>query len=237
MAKTKQNPTQPNERDIAADLLLKEADDALRQDKMNAMWDEWGSTIIGVALMIILGTIIGVGWQKWQTARQIANTTSLIEFQNNPNSTSELSGSYQGIANMLSVIGMASEEEKNSTEITRLMEEAANTNLPKEWKILAEWGSLRSRADATVTGDIEEVRAINTALAEDMVQLANRSNNPYKPAILMEAGILYGENGQPQMAVTLLNQAKEAVNQSRMIDLEARINSYIQLYTNTEAAE
>ncbi len=231
MAKSKDKTPAPSDRDMAADLLLKEADEALRQDQMNAFWDEWGSTIIGVAAMIVLGTIIGVGWQKWKTAQRISNTSSLIMVQNNPDADVELKGSYRGIADMIEAARLASEENTNSTKITRLLDDAANTKLPSEWKILAEWGALRSRSDAAETADTNEIRDMNIALADDMISLAKKRNNPYSAAILMEAGVLYGENGDPQTAVRLLQEAKNDETASAIADLSDRIDSYLHLYT------
>ena len=56
----------PTEDDLQAEMLLKEADEALHQEKMEALWKEWGQTIVGIALMIVFGTMLGVGWKNWR---------------------------------------------------------------------------------------------------------------------------------------------------------------------------
>ena len=76
MAKNKTSP----EFDIETDLLLKEADEALRQEKMEAMWKQWGQTIIGVALMVIFGTMLGVGWKNWRTSVYESRTQLILEY-------------------------------------------------------------------------------------------------------------------------------------------------------------
>ena len=228
--KEKQTPATPED-DIAASLLLKEADDSLRQEKLDALWQEWGSTIIGVACMISLGTIIGVGWQKWRTISQASQTASLIEYQaTTDSSTIELKGSYKGIANMLAASELAIEEDANPTEITKLLEEAADSNMPREWDILAEWGSLRTRADAAT--DIP----VKLGVADDMATLADRRGNPYTPAILLEAALLKGENGEYADAVRLLEKAENDPLTEGIPTLQTRIQNFLQLY-KTETAQ
>ena len=224
MAKNKEKQTPKSDEDIAADLLLKEADESLRQDRLNALWNEWGSTIIGVALMIILGTIIGVSWQKWRMSSQATQTANLMQYSLTNNPEIELKGSYRGIANMMAAGALATNDEADAAKISELLNEASNTGLPHEWKMLAKWGALRTSVD-TKTDVASKIK-----IADELVNLANKKNNPYAPAILMEAAVVKGENGHVDEAITLLQEASKHPIAANVPELETRISNYLQLY-------
>lgn len=210
MAKDKQLP----EDDIAAELLLKDADDALRQDKLQALWAEWGSTIIGVALMLVFGTMIGVGWKNWRYNVHTSQTKSLIEAQ------SDVSGSYKGIANLVQAGQLAATQ--SPTLIYNQMVEAADAGLPREWDILAEWGTLRTAADLD--------SANKDDIADKMVTLSKKRGNPYAPVLLMEAAIIKGENGDTDSAISLLDEAQSHELTSNIEQLNTQIEAYRHLY-------
>lgn len=211
MAKKQKTPDE----DMAAELLLKDADEALRQDQMKALWDEWGSTIIGVALMIIFGTMVGVGWKNWRYNVHTSQTTALI--QNNPEA---LSDSYKGISNLITAGQIAS---ANTPAILyNMTNNAANAGLPREWDILAEWGALRAQADLPDTDKID--------IAQTMETLSKKRKNPYAPAMMMEAAILYGNDGQNDKAITLLNDAQNHPLTSQNITLQNEIETLLTLY-------
>lgn len=180
--------------EMMAEMLLKDADEAIRQEKLNALWTEWGSTVIGVALMIVFGTMVGVGWQNWRNNVHTAQTAALLEQK-----TDVLEGSYKGVAGLLNAETAA--RNNNPATLYNLTAQAADSGLPREWDILAKWASLRTKAD------LEDDKAID--IANDMVKLAKKGDNPYVPAIQMEAAILYGQNGDVEKALELLASAQE----------------------------
>ncbi|OHV81395.1 tetratricopeptide repeat protein [Ensifer sp. LCM 4579] len=50
------------------DSFIREVNEELRSDQMKAIWTRFGGIIIGVAVLIILGTIGKVGYDYWQDA-------------------------------------------------------------------------------------------------------------------------------------------------------------------------
>ena len=207
---------------MAAQLLLKEVEESMSQENLKAFWDEWGSTIIGVALMVILGTIVGVGWQSWRNTVYEGQTTELIRTQTDLSMpTDNLKGEYRGIAAMMSAASLA-ESEGTSPVIAGLMQEAANSGMPHQWEILAEWNNLRA---LTATEGTDKLQ-----IARDMADLGNSRNNPYQSLILMEAGILAGENGDSNAANQYLNQAMETQAAKDMPNLQSQIQNYLSLY-------
>lgn len=230
MAKPQQKQTSTHEEDMAAELLLKEADEALRQDQMQAFWNEWGSTIVGIAIMIVLGTILGVSWQKWRISNYTEETSKLIMLQTRPEADIIPEGSYGGIANLLEAATLATSDDRDANIISALMQKAADSGLPREWDIMAEWGALRSQVDTVDTADVK------IEIADKMVSLANKRKNPFTPAILMEAAIIKGQNGEAKEAVALLEKASANPVTAQIPALGNRIDSYLQLY-KTETAE
>ena len=216
MAKENTTP----EQDIEAELILKDADEALRQDALKSLWDEWGSTIIGIALMIIFGTMIGTGWRGWQDSIHTKGTAAVLQ------SSNDVSGSYKGIRNLMNVSEIA--RAQSPALIYNLMAEAANSGLPREWDILAEWGEYRTQAD------LEE--ADKLSVAQKMEKLAAKNDNPYSPAILMESAILYGENGNIEKAISLLEKAQEMPATSVIPQLQATLASLLTFYKSEKTA-
>lgn len=213
--------TQTPQEDMAAELLLKDADEALRQDRLHALWQEWGSTIIGVALMIVLGTMIGTGWRSWRDSVHSEQTAAILN-----DTMQDTSGSFRGVANFLEVGKIAGDN--TPAIIHDLMQEAADSGLPREWDILAEWGEYRAQADLEDSDKI--------AVAADMETLAHKKDNPYRPAILMESAVLYGENGQTDKAVSLLEEAQQDPLSATAPAMSQIIDQLITLYKTEQSA-
>lgn len=209
MAKNQPNAAE----DLQTEILLKEADDALRQEKLEVMWKEWGQTIIGVALMIIFGTMLGVGWKNWRHNVYEARTQALLIAENRGiaglvmAADGDLAGAHRGVAYLLAAGNMLGSIEGDvvPAEIRPVIVDsaavAADAGLPREWDMLAEWTRLRTQAD-----DATEA-AKKMIIAEEMMAIAARRKNPYAPMMMVEAAAIYGENGYPQKALESLDRA------------------------------
>lgn len=228
MAK-KDNPTPEDE--IAAELMLKDADEALQKEKLERLWEEWGSTVIGVALMIIFGTMIGVGWKNWRQSVHENQTAQLIQLQDKGAAMvmleqDDLSGSYEAIAKMMAASEIAKTEgatpHATSAMVYNLMIDASNAGLPRYYDIMAEWTKLRAQYDA-------DKDAVKADIAENMIDLANRRKNPFEALILMEAGLIYGEDGQTHKAMESFEKALEAKTMTP--EVEAQIREYMTIYS------
>jgi predicted negative regulator of RcsB-dependent stress response len=211
------------EDDMAAQLLLKEVEDDMQQERMRALWNEWGSTIIGAALMVIFGTMIGVGWQGWRTSVSESQTEILIQSKMDMESDNidELSGDYKGISALLTAASVAANDGTDLI-VNGLMNDAIEADMPRLWDSLAKFNALRSKA----TGQDADINMI----ADDMVALANSRNNPFAPVILMEAGVLKAQDNQYGEAVALLEQANAAINEETSFALKQSIEGFITLY-------
>jgi len=231
MAKDKKQDQQTPEEDLAAEMLLKDADDALRQEKLSNLWEEWGSTIIGTALMIIFGTMIGVGWQNWRASHNAAQTALILNAQDNPTAAeANLTGSHAGLYALLRTQEIAVQGGDNATEnLFMTFQKAAEAGLPQEWDILAQWGTLRAQAD----GNDADLPAIATAMQD----LAGKRNNPYAPAIFVDASMIFFTAGDIPAAIAALQSARDHEVTAAVPPLLQQINALSLLYNNPPVDE
>jgi hypothetical protein len=227
MAKNKDDKKQISEDDMAAELLLKDADEAMRQERLNALWEEWGGTIIGTVLMIIFGTMVGIGWQNWRTNHYMQQTSLILNAQQNPQVAAEkLSGEHAGLYALLKVEDIIGDGENvtPTADLLKAYETAAESGLPREWDILAEWGLIRMQ--------VEEESADYTTLITKLENLAGENKNPYAPVMYVEAAILSYKNGNNEQALSLLDKARENEFISQVPPLAQRIERLSTFFKN-----
>lgn len=231
MADKNQKP----EHDMQTQILLKEADEALRQEKLELLWKEWGPTIVGIALMVVFGTMLGVGWKSWRASVHSQQTAMLISTQEKglavmTDGEDELSGKYAGMAALIYAGDFAAASgSANNPVIASLlhqkMVEADESGLPKRYDILAEWGRLRTEVDANPAADKQEIAA-------NMEKLAAKRGNPYAPMIMVEAAMIYGIAEQNDKALSALDKADNAVAPQENAQIRELINNLKTLYTS-----
>lgn len=54
---------------MADDSFIREVNEEIRQDQARALWDRYGSVIIALAVVIVIGTGAYVAWDHWSTNR------------------------------------------------------------------------------------------------------------------------------------------------------------------------
>ncbi len=62
-----------------SDEFIREVDEAVRQDRWLAVWQQYSTYIIGAALAVIVGTAAGVGWQTYEANQRNANARAFAE--------------------------------------------------------------------------------------------------------------------------------------------------------------
>ncbi len=56
---------------LKSEELFREVDEELQREKLLALWRRYGSWVVGVALVIVIGVAAFLGWQRWEEhARQ-----------------------------------------------------------------------------------------------------------------------------------------------------------------------
>lgn len=59
--------------------IFREVDEDLRRDRMERLWQRYGSYIVGAAALIVAGTAGYVFWQRWEASRQEELTATLLQ--------------------------------------------------------------------------------------------------------------------------------------------------------------
>ncbi len=58
--------------------LFREVDEEIRQDQFKKLWDRYGSAVIGLCLVVVLGVAGMKGWQYWQVKQSQAAAESFF---------------------------------------------------------------------------------------------------------------------------------------------------------------
>ena len=61
--------------------IFREVDEALREDRVKAIWNRYGTLIIAGAVAIVLGTAAFVGWRSYSQSQAQSQTRALVDAQ------------------------------------------------------------------------------------------------------------------------------------------------------------
>lgn len=114
-----------------------EVDEALKQEKLENIWQKYGGFFIGFLSVIILGTGANAGYQSWQTTRNATQTDLLFSVINAPDFTADnlknisqdLQPALQSIANIHAAgLFVENGEYQKAIEIYKSIEENINAD-------------------------------------------------------------------------------------------------------------
>lgn len=54
---------------MSDDSFFREVNEEIRQDQARALWDRFGTAVLGLAALVVIGTGAWVGWEYWQSSR------------------------------------------------------------------------------------------------------------------------------------------------------------------------
>ena len=63
--------------------MMMEVDDALRAQQLKALWDRFGQWLIGLALVVVIATAVGVTWHNHQTKILSEQSSTLLSILQN----------------------------------------------------------------------------------------------------------------------------------------------------------
>lgn len=190
--------------------LLRDAEEALQQERLSEFWKQWGSTLIGMALMLVIGTGAGVGWREWQRAQNEQATAALHkrvtapEIVIGPEMETELGGNHAAIAYLMKAGALINQNEATppKQELSKLYAAAARSGDNGQWGWLANWNALRIRMDDP---DTDPDKLIN-----DYESLAlQRKGKALSALALTDAAIIAGERlKDPSRALAFVDRAE-----------------------------
>lgn len=195
------------------EILLRDAENDLQQERLQELWRQWGGTLIGMALMLIIGTASGVVWRDWQKSKNEKATASLFQMVTGntivigPETESELGKNHASIAYM-SKAGALIAENKTSAirdELAKLYAAASRTGDNTTWGWLARWNELRLQMD--------DEKSDAAKLLKNYEDLANeRKGTGLSALALTDAAVIAGERlKDPARALEYVAAAEKVV--------------------------
>lgn len=203
-----------------SEILLRDAEDDLARERLHDFWRQWGSTVVGMCLMLVVGTGAGVVWREWREARDAASTVQLAAIVEDPalpmteDAAQKMTDAHAAIgwlsrAGTVDLGAPASSAQRE--ELAAAYEAAAGKGGDTAWGLLARWNTLRLRMD-DASGDPEK-------LMDDFDDLADRmGDTPLAALPLTDAAVVAGERARdPARALEYLDRAEKAAgNASQM---------------------
>lgn len=196
------------------EVLIRDAEEALQQERLSEFWKQWGSTLIGMAVMLVVGTGAGVVWREWQQSKNERATAQLSEIVTKedivigPETERELGANHAAIA-YLTKAGKLAEGGKSETsreELAKLYGAGARAGDDTTWGWLARWNELRLKMDDEKTDAAK--------LLKDYEHLASeRDGEGLSALVLTDAAIVAGERlRDPARALEYVTKAQEVVS-------------------------
>jgi len=193
--------------------LLRDAEETLQQERMAEFWRQWGTTLMGMALMLVIGTGAGVVWREWRGAKNQTATTTLINIVTSKDpvigpEVAKLGGNHAAIA-YLSKAGVLAANmgaEGPSADLAKLYAATAKAGDNTVWGWLGRWNTLRLRMDDD-KADAAKLLADYEALAHD------KKGQQLSALALTDAAIIAGERlKDPVRALGYIAQAEKVVS-------------------------
>jgi len=182
--------------------IFREVDDALQKEKLERLWQQHGSLIIGGILAIILGTALSTGWTAWQkhsnekaTAQIIAALEDKSPQEKLTTLAKELNGGHETVA-LLAQAGLAAEkgEPEKAAEIYKQVYESS---APESLRDLARIFYVRAKTEKTPSA--ETAQTLLTVIAPVM----NNDKSPWTWQARLDSALL---------TATALNKPADALS-------------------------
>lgn len=192
-----------DEADTRSALLLRDAEEALQKEKLQEFWRQWGSTIIGMAIMLVVGTGAGVAWREWRQSHNEAATTKLLTLIENPETPITAQDVSSMSENHAAIAWLSRASSAKPEELEKIYASAASAGDNTDWGWLARWNTLRLRMD-NPSEDPQKLISDYEALAND------KKNSPLAALAYTDAGVIAGERlKDPAKALEYLNKAEK----------------------------
>lgn len=83
--------------DIENDLLIRELEESVKQDRLNKLWKDYGSYVIGGAIIIVLATAFFSFYGSYTAKQNAHNTRLMLEARESENAAEKLTAIAEGL--------------------------------------------------------------------------------------------------------------------------------------------
>ncbi len=211
--------------------IFREVDEALQREKAEKFWKEYGPTLIAAAVLLVIGTAIGVAWRTWDHHRDATETARLIAAVNQDGDGSALdniiadSRSGPEAIAMLTAAGRLSAEGKQAEAAALYKQAAENRTLPRDMRDLARIYYVRLVEDANAADHLSILKPV-----------LDRPDGPFIWHGRIEAARLYASRQDFQAAYDVLAPFSES-DAGIPDSLKQRGLALRQIYKQSIAAE
>ncbi len=172
--------------------LLQEVDDAMRRERMEELWKEYGHFVLGFIAFVILATAVYSGWTAWNDsveAKQTEQLMALLDDSKFPDNIKpeelDLRAPLRGIA-LLNAAGAYVHESKTAEALKMYKAAADDTSIPPDLRQLAILMQAR-----LLSADAKSEQS----LVELLKPVMDDSKGPWQPYALMEAATFTASRG------------------------------------------
>ncbi len=210
--------------------IFREVDEALQQEKAAKFWQEYGPTLVGAALIIVIATGAGVSYRAWNHHRNAGETARLVTVmeQTNPSPADlqkiaqDTRGKHEALA-LFTAAGLLADKQDFAPAAALYKEIYEDRSTPRELSDLARVMHVRSALSASGDAKADDLIATLQPVLRD-----DKSVWQW-PAKIDAALIAAHLQKDYKAAAAHLNGAEDALNLPP--SLSQRAQSLHQLYT------
>ncbi|MGN7439330.1 MAG: tetratricopeptide repeat protein [Alcanivorax sp.] len=172
--------------------LFTEVDEAMKQERIEQLWQKYGGFLIGLIAVLILGTAANEGYKGWKTNQNTAQTNMYLDAaqskqdaaQNIVETAPELNTKLRGFA-LLNAAGMALNDGDTEFALSTYKQIAADESLDPLSVFMARHMIASIDTAMSTEQKINEYAALSTA-----------DNNPWKYHAHLELALLKADKNQ-----------------------------------------
>ncbi len=166
--------------------LITEVDEAMKQERLEALWQKYGGFVIGFLVVVILGTAANEGYKSWTKAQNIEQTNIYLDAIENKDATpdsilnaaNKLNSGPKGLAQMHAA-GLAIEKGDQQTAIAIYKDMEAGKDSDPTTIYIAKY--MVTNLDDSLSAEEKRTRYEN---------LSDDNNNPWRFNARFELALL-----------------------------------------------
>ena len=171
-----------------------EIDEAMKQEKLQNLWEKYGGLIIAVLVLIVLATIgneIYKNWAESKNQKQTAEMLTLLDGENKVEIVKQAQGLQPGLKGltMLNVAGELARQDKLEDAFDLYKKMAADNSLPKDVRALADFMVLRLMMRVNMGQGIAPEKIIS-----GLEKIWSNPDSPLRYHARLEAAVILAEN-------------------------------------------